>query len=358
MKNSCLGIDPTLVSDEIYLLEFPISSSENLKPCSCKLEDKKTGPIYFGKDAKGYYVEDTYKDTFRVYVNDILIPENKKYYFNAEKSFVLRVGNVWFEFDMIKGEIKRNLGGGAALKAKNVHFKQKRKQILNDFSTNIQPNEFACLIGPSGCGKTTLIKLIAGHFRKSEGLIELNKKETKIVRNKNIEFNPKIKIGYVPQFEEMPLNLKVIEIMKFRTIQRGYFNFSDLELEEHLNKIGLEKLAGNKIKSLSGGQKRRLSVSLEVLFKPELLLLDEPFAGLDPHSEEVMLNYLKLLRSHTTVICSTHVFANPDIFDQVIIMRKGKNIFQGYVFLENNKLFIRNGTTEVLWRNKLKEIYA
>jgi len=153
----------------------------------------------------------------------------------------------------------------------SVHVKGNEIQLLQDITASFQPGQLVAIVGPSGCGKTSLIKTIAGMNDTTEGQI--------IWKNNDLEkkdFAPH-ELGYVPQFSIACEDLTVLENVRYAAELRITPDSTE-EMEDHLEEIlvktGLIKLADTPVKVLSGGQKRRLSLAIELTANPEVLLCD------------------------------------------------------------------------------------
>lgn len=335
--------------------------SVHCRMCDPNLAESDT--ILLGCDENGYFIIDCFKDLFRAFVNDRLIREDGKTYLPPEQSNVhIRVGSQWFDVDLQQKELRHYTGNGVAVRCTGVTLEvnKDRKRLLDNVEFDVQCNEFAALIGPSGCGKSTLLRVIAGFYKHTSGRIDFSTDgghHEHPVR----ERSKQVRIGYVPQGDCLPETLSVAELFQLRVQQRGCRRPPSREIEEALDSVGLAHRQQSRVGVLSGGERRRLYTALEMYFKPALLLMDEPFAGLDPESERQMLNVLRHLRGSSTIICSTHQFAAPDVFDQVIALRNGKTFFQGYVYCQNGELIVRSCCKNQMdrkWLSVISDIYA
>lgn len=209
------------------------------------------------------------------------------------------------------------------LQARNITFKVKQKSkyfdILKNISLDFESDRLHALIGPSGCGKSTLINSIL-KLNNAEGDVYYNGTQ---IKNSNDLTG---KVGTVPQFSIAYEQLTVFENLDY---SRKLFN-PDADIPKILNVVGLSNQLDNKVSLLSGGQRRRLSLALELINNPSILICDEVTSGLDPQSE---LEILQLLRSLTkkgiTVICIIHNLAQLKHFDTINVLKEGELYFQG-----------------------------
>lgn len=185
------------------------------------------------------------------------------------------------------------------------------------------------IVGPSGCGKTTLLKTIAGLNEESAGTLAWNGRDLA----EDGDFDP-AEIGYVPQFSIAYEQLTVDEAIESATRLRVKTRNRD-ELDDRIDHIlaetGLTKLADRPVKVLSGGQKRRLGLAMELVTNPHLLLCDEVTSGLDPRSERDIVKLLHNL-SRTdgrTVISVTHSLAHLELYDSILVLHEGRVAYHG-----------------------------
>lgn len=202
-------------------------------------------------------------------------------------------------------------------------------RLLSDISAEFSRGEFVAVIGPSGCGKSTLLKMIAGIASGNEGgAIHWN--------GRNLaeeDFHPS-EIGYVPQFSIAHEELTVGECVDYSARLR-VSGLSRKEREEMvtrlLGEVGMEEFRDRDVKVLSGGQKRRLALAMELVSSPPILLCDEVTSGLDPQSEEEIVALLgKLAREGNRLVISvTHSLKNLADYSVVVVLYKGVLAYAG-----------------------------
>lgn len=199
------------------------------------------------------------------------------------------------------------------------------KKILNDANAKFASRQMHAVIGPSGCGKTTLMKAMLGMISRT-GSAQFDGMP---IRSSNDLAGT---IGFVPQFTLAQPNLTVRETFRYALA----LNLSDPEererrLQSVLATTKLAAHADKRVASLSGGQTRRVGLGLELTLSPQCLICDEVTSGLDPNSEDEMLDLLRELveRENKSIICIIHNLAKLSRFDTVSVVLQGNVIFQG-----------------------------
>ncbi len=193
-------------------------------------------------------------------------------------------------------------------------------QVLNDVSLNLTKGECIALIGPNGCGKTTLIKTILGMVIPNSGNILF--KGTPIAK----DINYRKYIGYMPQIGKYPENMSIGQII---SMVKGIRNV-DTDLDETLfHQFEIEKLLDKKMRTLSGGTTQKVSATLAFMFNPDVLILDEPTAGLDPLASEILKEKIISEKAKGKLILITsHLLSElDDLVSQIIFMQEGNVIF-------------------------------
>jgi ABC-2 type transport system ATP-binding protein len=197
-------------------------------------------------------------------------------------------------------------------------------KALNDVSFSLAEGEYASLLGPNGAGKTTLFQILTGLFVSEKGNVLINDFD---MRSNAI--NALAHIGVVFQQITLDMDLTVMENLKFHSNLHG---INDKEFKKRviveLEQVNLSDRINDKVRSLSGGQKRRVELARSLLHKPKLLLLDEPTVGLDPQSRRDLLDYVIKLKKERkmAVLWATHLVDEAEKSDTVIILNKGKII--------------------------------
>ncbi len=207
---------------------------------------------------------------------------------------------------------------------RNVFKSFRNVQAVRGISLAIHPGEFVALLGPNGAGKTTLVEMMEGLKEPDAGEIILQGKNWK----KNERELRKI-IGLSLQETRFSEKLTTLETLR---LFASFFRLGDQRVNEMIELTGLESKRKAMVGTLSGGQRQRLALGVALLNNPQILFLDEPTTGLDPHSRYDLWNILKELkdRGETTLILTTHYMEEAEsLCDHIIIIDEGKILKEG-----------------------------
>lgn len=201
--------------------------------------------------------------------------------------------------------------------------------LVDRVSLVVPKGHFMAIVGPSGCGKTTLLKTIAGLNPESAGALFWDARNL----SEDGDFSPS-EIGYVPQFSIAYDPLTVDESVEAATRLRVRCRSTeelDHRIDQVLEETGLSPISDRQVKVLSGGQKRRLGLAMELVSDPKLLLCDEVTSGLDPRSEREIVRLLHdLSRKDGRIVLSvTHSLAHLELYDSILVMHEGRVAFHG-----------------------------
>ncbi len=201
--------------------------------------------------------------------------------------------------------------------------------LVDHVSIKVPKGHFMAIVGPSGCGKTTLLKTIAGLNPESDGSLFWEGRNL----SEDGDFEPS-EIGYVPQFSIAYDPLTVDESVEAATRLRVKSKDTaelDHRIDRVLEETGLGPISDRPVKVLSGGQKRRLGLAMELVSDPKLLLCDEVTSGLDPRSEREIVRLLHdLSRKDGRVVLSvTHSLAHLELYDSILVLHEGRVAFHG-----------------------------
>jgi len=208
----------------------------------------------------------------------------------------------------------------------NISKKFGKLEALQDVNLKFAKGECIALIGPNGCGKTTLIKAILGMVLPDKGSIDFNGKSVLG------EYLYRENIGYMPQIGRYPDTMTVGQIIDMIKKIRN----TDKALDEDLlNAFEIEKMFDKQMRTLSGGTTQKVSAVLAFLFNPEVLILDEPTAGLDPLASEILKEKIITEKEKGKLILITsHLLSElDDLVTEIIFMQDGKVHFHKKVEL-------------------------
>ena len=213
------------------------------------------------------------------------------------------------------------------LEIKNIKKNFGKLAALDNVNLNIKSGEFFGILGPNGAGKTTLMNIIIGYLSCHEGKVTLHDEE---ITTDNISIRKKF--GYVPQDISLYQELSAEKNLK---IFGELYNLTGSELSERIGEVmelvQLSERSKDKVKTFSGGMKRRLNLAVSLLHKPEILLCDEPTVGVDPQSRNAIFNMLAdINKKGTTVIYTTHYMEEAErLCSRIAIIDAGKIIAEG-----------------------------
>ncbi len=238
---------------------------------------------------------------------------------------VVTIGNADLVFSsgtlVPRSELATRTGG---LEVHEVRFSVDHgKQLLDDISLVARPGTLTAIIGGSGAGKTTLARLVAGYVRPSSGSVSFEGHDI------HAEYaSLRSRIGMVPQDDVVHHQLTVKKALGYAAELRLPPDTSKadraLRVAQVLEELDLTKHADTRVDKLSGGQRKRASVALELLTGPSLLILDEPTSGLDPALDHQVMTMLRQLAdAGRVVIVVTHMLSYLDVCDQLLLVAPG-----------------------------------
>jgi ABC-type multidrug transport system ATPase subunit/pSer/pThr/pTyr-binding forkhead associated (FHA) protein len=216
---------------------------------------------------------------------------------------------------------------GSAVEAVNLRRHAGTRLLLSDVSLRIAPGRFVGILGPSGAGKSTLLHALCGLRPADSGQA--------LVDGIEVALNgPPPQLGYVPQEDIVHGELTVAQALAFNAGLRLAAGTLPLERQklilQTMRRLGLAERANVQIHRLSGGQRKRVSVAVELLGCPSVLFLDEPTSGLDPATEFKLMEVLRdLADGGCTIVCTTHVVENVYLMDQLLVLSAGALVFDG-----------------------------
>ncbi|MGH7447896.1 MAG: LPS export ABC transporter ATP-binding protein [Longimicrobiales bacterium] len=234
--------------------------------------------------------------------------------------------------------------GGSRLSARGLVKTYRRRRVVADVDVEVSQGEIVGLLGPNGAGKTTTFYMIVGLIGPDKGKVFLDDRElTRTPMYKRARAG----IGYLAQepsiFRKLTVEeniLAILETMRLKRTQRKE------RLEHLLDELGLKHLRRARAYSLSGGERRRLEITRALVSEPKFMLLDEPFAGVDPIAVHDIQQIVAELRHRGigVIITDHNVEQTLDIVDRAYIMYDGKVRVSGTV-------------AELVWNDEVAEIY-
>lgn len=295
--------------------------------CDIVLEHISVSKVHavITQEKDGYYIADN-NSTNGLAVNGRRISGKKK--LSEKDIIVITNSKLIFSNHAIQYVCSRS--SGISVEAidivKTVSVKKKKMNICNHVSLTIQPGELVAIIGGSGAGKTTFMNCISGYNRATSGQILVNGENF----YDNYETMKSI-IGYVPQQDIVYDNLRLFDMLEYvaelRMSKDSTKEDRQQRVWEVLKQMDLLGREDNYIRSLSGGQKKRASIAVELISDPNLFFLDEPTSGLDPGTERSLMQQLKQMSQvGKTIILVTHNTMNLHLCDKIIFMGKGGNL--------------------------------
>ena len=204
---------------------------------------------------------------------------------------------------------------------KNISKSFGKTKILDQLNLELLKGQSIALIGPNGSGKTTLIKCLLGLVVPTSGEIQIEGVNTigSWLHRSNI--------GYMPQIGRYPDNITVMQLFEMiKEVRKDTYTKLD---EELLHSFDIFKFENKTMRSLSGGMRQKVSACLAFMFDPEILILDEPTAGLDPISSEILKEKLKKeLTKGKLVLITSHILSDlEELTDKIIYLNEGKIVF-------------------------------
>ena len=210
------------------------------------------------------------------------------------------------------------------LKVEHVTKYYDNFRAVNDLSFEVKEGEIFGLLGVNGAGKTTTFRMIMGLLDKTEGNITLN--------GKKIDYNVSDEIGFLTEERSLLPSKTVLEQAIFYGVLKGLTEKEvEKRLDKYLEEFGITDYKNKKIKELSKGNQQKIQFIISISHEPKLLILDEPFSGLDPINVEMFKKeILRLKKKGTMIIFSSHMMEHIEYFcDSLIILVKGNTVLEG-----------------------------
>ena len=215
------------------------------------------------------------------------------------------------------------------LRTEGLKKKYGQKTILNGINADINMNAITGLLGPNGAGKTTFFYILAGLLNPSKGDVFIDDES---ITHKSIRERSRLGLVYLPQepsiFRELTVYQNIKSALEMQDLESSLLNN---KVDEILVEFDIDNLAKQKGKSLSGGQRRRVEIARSIALNPKFIMLDEPFAGIDPIAiQDLKILINRLSNQGLGILISDHnVKATMDICEEIFIINEGKIISSG-----------------------------
>jgi lipopolysaccharide export system ATP-binding protein len=217
----------------------------------------------------------------------------------------------------------------SVLEVKHLKKKYRDRTVVDDVSLYVQEGEIVGLLGPNGAGKTTTFRMLLGFIKPDQGNIFLNDED---ITELPVYERARKGISFLPQessiFKDLTVWENIVMFLEFQTDDRVEIKE---KAESLLNEFGILHLRDQKASTLSGGERRRLEIARSLIINPSFLLLDEPFAGVDPVSVQDINHLIKdLIKRDIGIVVTDHnVRETLKITDRAYILAHGKVICEG-----------------------------
>ena len=230
------------------------------------------------------------------------------------------------------------------LKTENINKSYKGRHVVKDVSLNVKKGEIVGLLGPNGAGKTTSFYMIVGLIKPDVGNVYLN--QTEITKTPMYK-RAKMGIGYLPQevsvFRKLSVEDNIQAILEMTSLTKAE---QKIKLEELIQEFGLNHVRKTLGIKLSGGEKRRTEIARCLANEPDFILLDEPFAGVDPIAvEDIQRIVMKLREKNIGILITDH-----NVQETLSIVDRAYLLFEGAI--------LKSGTAEVLAKDQqVRKVY-
>ena len=218
-------------------------------------------------------------------------------------------------------------------------------QVVRDVSFSVEEGDVLGLVGPNGAGKTTTIRILLDIIKADTGSV--------LLFGRPLDDDAKRRIGYLPEERGLYRNMRAWDILRYLAELKGVsWASAEANARDILTRTGLYEHRFKKISELSRGMSQLIQFAATITHQPDLVVLDEPFAGLDPVNTELLKDLVRELRNNgTTVIFSTHQMDHiEELCDRVLMINAGKVVLYG-ALSEVKGQFVRNAL-RITWRGK------
>ena len=234
-----------------------------------------------------------------------------------------------FEARSKRVEQRREGSSVGFLRSERLFKRYSKRYVVKDVSIEVEQGEIVGLLGPNGAGKTTTFYMIVGMTRPSNGMVYLNNEE---ISNVPMHQRARMGIGYLPQeasvFRRLTVRDNIMAVLQMMDLSESERND---RCERLLEDFGISQLSSNKAYTLSGGERRRTEIARALATDPKFILLDEPFAGIDPIAVEDLMSLVRNLKKRGIGVLVTdhNVHETLSITDRAYLLFEGEILRAG-----------------------------
>ncbi len=236
----------------------------------------------------------------------------------------------------LKHSYQSGIDRSSTITSKQLVKKYGKKEVVKGVDLNIKAGEVVGLLGPNGAGKTTTFYMIMGLIAPTTGIIRMN---DKVITRMPMYKRARRGIGYLPQepsvFSKLTVRDNILSILQTQKLRKK--EIKD-RLEHHLADIGLTHLADQRAYTLSGGERRRLEITRALVTRPQFLLMDEPFSGVDPISVQEVQKIISNLKARGIGVLIT----DHNVRETLSIVDRAYLLYDGKILAEGTKDFLIN----------------
>lgn len=230
------------------------------------------------------------------------------------------------------------------IKLSNLFKKYGRLEVLKGIDAEFSKGKVTAIVGPNGSGKTTIIKIILGLVKADYGEVYINNEPI------NGSFEYRNLIGYMPQIASYPENLTVAEVL---SLIKDLRNVNNNPEEKFIRDFDLISELTKPIRTLSGGNKQKLSAVISLMFNPEILIFDEPTAGLDPVSNSRFKEIVSAeQKKGKTIILTSHIMSEvEELANEIVFLLDGKIYYHGTILnllLDKGEIKLEKAVAKIL----------
>lgn len=230
-------------------------------------------------------------------------------------------------------------GAGAVIDMRSVNLRRGQKAILHNFSWRVQPDERWVILGPNGAGKTTLVSILSGRLFPTSGTVDVLGKRLGRVDVRE-EIWTRVSLASAALNERFPYGQTVSETVRtgkygyLATWRENYTSEDEAKVAQLLEEFDIAHLADKRLVTVSSGERQRIALARALMIDPELLILDEPTAGLDLGGREYVLsalNDIAFSQKTTPLLVTHHIEEIPPAFTHVLLVKDGQVFMAGAI---------------------------